>query len=91
MACWAHFTDHRPSNFRQADIKMAEEMSKKLGRPVSPDEVKKWKKEKGYVWHENSEGIMQKIPHDVHANIPRSGGVSAYLHLKGNIERTNNV
>jgi hypothetical protein len=61
---------------------MAEAMSKKLGRPVKPGEVKKWKEENGYVWHECCDGAMQKLPHEVHANIPHSGGISVYKNSK---------
>ena len=40
------FTDDRPSNFAQADEALAKQ------RGCSPEEVKKWREENGYTWHE---------------------------------------
>jgi len=73
------FTGDRKKNFKQADIKMAEAMSEKLGRPVEPGEVAQWREDNGYTWHERRNETMQKVPHEVHANISHSGGVSKYL------------
>ena len=67
------FTDDRPSNFDQADEKMAEQ------RGCTPEEVAKWREENGYTWHECQDcKTMQKVPNEVHANIPHEGGVSVY-------------
>lgn len=67
------FTDDRSSNFEQADEKMAEQ------RGCSPEEVEQWRKEHNYTWHECSDcKTMQKVPNEVHANVPHSGGVSEY-------------
>ena len=67
------FTDDRDANFAQADEKMAEQ------RGCTPQEVKKWRKENGYTWHECEDcKTMQKVPTEVHGNVSHSGGVSAY-------------
>lgn len=67
------FTDNRSDNFDQADQKLAEQ------RGCSPEEVRDWRKENGYTWHEcGDQGTMQKVPTEVHGNVPHSGGVSAY-------------
>ncbi len=67
------FTDDRSSNFAQAD----EALAKKRG--CSPEEVKKWRQENGYTWHECRDcKTMQKVPSEVHNNMDHSGGVSEY-------------
>lgn len=67
------FTDDRGSNFDQADEKMAEQ------RGCTPEEVAKWREENGYTWHECQDcKTMQKVPNEVHANVPHDGGVSVY-------------
>ena len=67
------FTDDRDSNFEQADEKMAEQ------RGCTPEEVEKWRKENNYTWHECKDcKTMQKVPNEIHANVPHSGGVSEY-------------
>lgn len=65
------FTTARYVNFSQADIKLAEQ------KGCSPEEGKAWRKENGYTWHECRDKItMQKVPNEVHGNIPHSGGIS---------------
>lgn len=65
------FSDDRASNFDQADEKLAEQ------RGCTPEEVAKWRKENGYTWHECRDcKTMQKVPSEVHGNIPHSGGIS---------------
>ena len=67
------FTDDRTSNFAQAD----EALAKQKG--CSPEEVKKWREENGYTWHECRDcKTMQKVPREVHNNMDHSGGVSEY-------------
>ena len=67
------FTDDRTSNFAQAD----EALAKQKG--CSPEDVKKWREEKGYTWHECRDcKTMQKVPREVHNNMDHSGGVSEY-------------
>jgi hypothetical protein len=67
------FTDDRPSNFAQADEALAKQ------RGCSPEEVKKWREENGYTWHECRDcKTMQKVPREVHNNMDHSGGVSEY-------------
>lgn len=71
------FTDDRDSNFEQADEKMAEQ------RGCTPEEVEKWRKENNYTWHECKDcKTIQKVPNEIHANIPHSGGVSEYKQNK---------
>lgn len=65
------FSENRTDNFDKADI----ELAKKRG--CSPEEVKKWRKENGYTWHEcKNMKTMQKVPGIIHNNISHSGGIS---------------
>ena len=65
------FTDSRTDNFDQADIELAAK------KGCSPSEVKEWRKENGFTWHECKDTkTMQKVPGIVHNNIPHSGGIS---------------
>lgn len=67
------FTDDRASNFSQADEVLAKQ------RGCSPEEVRNWRKENGYTWHECRDcKTMQKVPSEVHNNMDHSGGVSEY-------------
>lgn len=75
------FTDDRSSNFDQADEKLAEQ------RGCQPEEVAEWRAENKYTWHECKDcKNMQKVPREVHGNIPHSGGVSEYKSQKREIE-----
>lgn len=65
------FTEQRYKNFTQADIKEAEK------RGCSPSEVREWRQENNYTWHELDDcSSMQKVPSIVHNNMPHSGGIS---------------
>lgn len=65
------FSDNRDKNFKQADEYEAER------RGCSPDEVKEWRKENGYTWHERKDcETMDKVPSIVHNNVFHSGGIS---------------
>lgn len=65
------FSDSRSDNFDKADIALAEQ------RGCSPEEVAGWRKENGYTWHECKDmKTIQKVPCEVHNNIPHSGGIS---------------
>jgi hypothetical protein len=65
------FTDSRTDNFDKADIELAKQ------KGCTPEEVAKWRKENGYTWHECKDmKTMQKVPSEVHNNIPHSGGIS---------------
>lgn len=58
-------------NFDQADAKLAEQ------RGCSKEEVVKWKGDNDYTWHEKQDcKTMQKVPRDIHSNVPHTGGVS---------------
>lgn len=74
------FTDDRSANYDQADEKLAKE------KGCSPEEVEKWRRENKYSWHECKDcKTMQKVPTEVHGNIPHSGGISEYKHRQRNI------
>lgn len=65
------FSDSRTDNFDKADIELAKQ------KGCSPEEVAQWRKENGYTWHECKDmKTMQKVPSDVHNNVPHSGGIS---------------
>ncbi|MGP1599085.1 HNH endonuclease [Peptoanaerobacter stomatis] len=65
------FSDERDSNFSQADEKLANQ------KGCTPEEVAKWREENKYTWHECKDcKTMQKVPTEVHGNIPHSGGIS---------------
>lgn len=71
------FSDNRIDNFNQADEKMAEQ------RGCTPEEVDQWRQEHRYTWHECPDcKTMQKVPTEVHGNIPHSGGISVYKQLE---------
>lgn len=59
------------ANFDQADEKLAQE------RGCSKEDVFEWRKENHYTWHERSDcKTMDKVPREVHGNVPHSGGIS---------------
>ncbi|MHA5067717.1 HNH endonuclease [Cetobacterium somerae] len=65
------FTDKRSKNFMQADIKAADKMG------CTPEEVRKFRQENKYTWHERSDcKTMDLVPSEIHNNIPHSGGIS---------------
>lgn len=66
-----NFKSKRNANFVQADMKLAEQ------RGCDPSEVSKWRADNRYTWHECPDcKSMQKVPTEVHGNIPHTGGVS---------------
>ena len=66
-----NFSDNRSDNFDKADI----ELAKRHG--CSPGEVRKWRKENSYTWHECKDmKTMEKVPSIIHNNISHSGGIS---------------
>lgn len=65
------FSERREDNFDKADIELAKQ------RGCSPEEVKKWRKENNYTWHEcKDKKTMQKVPSEIHNNISHSGGIA---------------
>ena len=73
------FTDDRISNFAQADEALAKQKN------CSPEEVKQWREENGYTWHECRDcKTMQKVPREIHNNMDHSGGVSEYKKAHNN-------
>jgi len=72
------FSTERTDNFDKADIELAKQ------KGCTPEEVAKWRKENGYTWHECKDmRTMQKVPSEVHSNIPHSGGISEAKKGKG--------
>jgi hypothetical protein len=66
------FSDNRDDNFASADETLAKQ------RGCTAEEVRQWRKENHYTWHECSDmKTMQKVPTEVHGNIPHEGGISA--------------
>ena len=64
-------SENRSDNFTRAD----EEHAKKRG--CAPEEVREWRKANGYTWHECADTkTMQKVPTEVHGNVPHKGGIS---------------
>lgn len=58
-------------NFDQADRKLAEQ------RGCTVEEVRQWRIDNNYTWHEMEDcKTMQKVPREVHGNIPHDGGIS---------------
>lgn len=71
------FSDNRRRNFVQADEKLAEQ------KGCSPNEVKQWRMENKYTWHEEADcRTMIKVPSEVHGNIPHDGGISEIKNQK---------
>ncbi|MCM1022643.1 MAG: HNH endonuclease [Prevotella sp.] len=74
------FSDDRDSNFDQADEKAAEQ------KGCTPEEVAEWREKHKYTWHECRDcRTMQKVPTEVHGNIPHSGGISEYKSHNGDV------
>ena len=66
------FGVNRSNNFDKANIELAKQ------KGCSPEDVEKWMKDNHYTWHECSDmKTMQKVPSEIHNNIPHRGGVSA--------------
>lgn len=72
-----NFSENRRKNFVQADEKLAEQ------KGCSPSEVKEWRTENKYTWHEEADcKTMRKVPSEVHGNIPHDGGISEIKSLR---------
>ena len=66
------FSDDRDENFDAADEKLAEQ------RGCTKEEVRQWRIDHHYTWHERSDmKTMDKVPTEVHGNVPHEGGISA--------------
>jgi hypothetical protein len=73
------FSENRDDNFDAADEALAKE------RGCTKEEVKAWRKEHGYNWHERSDmKTLDKVPGEVHLNVPHDGGISAKKKDDGN-------
>lgn len=69
-----NFSDARyglGGNFDQADEKLAQQ------RGCSKEEVRQWRAEHNYTWHERCDcKTMDIVPREVHGNVAHSGGIS---------------
>lgn len=76
------FSDERygaGGNFDQADEKLAEQ------RGCTKEEVRQWRQDNGYTWHDHQDcKTMQKVPSDLHDNVPHTGGISVYKSQQAN-------
>jgi hypothetical protein len=73
------YSENRDDNFDAADEKLAEQ------RGCTKEEVRQWRKENHYTWHERSDmKTMEKVPTEVHGNIPHEGGIAAKKKENGN-------
>lgn len=70
----------RRENFRQCDVKCAEEWSlKKYGGKSkwAPSDVRQWRKENGYTWHERNDMVTcDLVPTIINRYFGHLGGVS---------------
>lgn len=58
-------------NFDQADEKLS------IERNCSKQEIKEWRMDNQYTWHERSDcQTMDLVPRDIHNWLPHSGGIS---------------
>lgn len=65
------FSADRSDNFDRADAELAKQ------RECASEEVRKWRKDNGYTWHECGDmKTMQKVPSEVHNNIQHQGGIA---------------
>jgi len=57
-------------------------LAEKLHRPVN--QIRQWINDNQYVWHERQDGRrIDLVSHDVHTNIPHTGGIAANKERKG--------
>ena len=65
------YTENHTRSNTVGNIKLAKQ------KGCSPEDVEKWRKENNYTWHEcEDKKTMQKVPNEIHANIPHDGGRS---------------
>ena len=74
-----NMTDHRPTNFSEADTKLAKKWSS-AEKTYTKEDVEAWRKENKYTWHElNDVKTIQLIPSDINRPIFRHfGGCAEY-------------
>lgn len=81
-----NMTSKRPLNFENADINCSElwNMINRDGRnDWSPREVKKWRQENKYSWHERIDRkTMDLIPRDIHTECKHFGGVAECIRFE---------
>ena len=62
----------------EADKTLAAKLS------VTENQIRQWINDNQYVWHERQNGRhIDLVCHDVHTNIPHTGGIAANKHRKG--------
>lgn len=72
------FSSERSDNFDKADTELAKQ------RGYAPEEVRAWRKENGFTWHECKDmETMQKVPCEIHNNVSHRGGVSNSKAVEG--------
>ena len=74
-----NMTDHRPTNFSEADAKLAEKWST-ADKIYTKEDIEAWRKENRYTWHElNDVETIQLVPTDINRPIFRHfGGCAEY-------------
>mgnify|MGYP000877503238 FL=1 len=74
-----NMADHRPTNFSEADTKLAKKWSS-AEKTYTKEDVEAWRKENKYTWHElNDVKTIQLIPSDINRPIFRHfGGCAEY-------------
>ncbi len=69
--CIDSFSERRSDNFDKADISLS------MHNNCTPEEIRQWRKNNGYTWHECRDmKTMQLVPSVVHNNLPHSGGIA---------------
>lgn len=72
----AYDTDTELGNFSQADIALAEQMSRDLETEITPQMIGQFRAE-GYTWHETEDlKTMQLLPRIIHNACAHTGGTS---------------
>lgn len=70
----------RRENFRKCDVKCAEKWSQEKYEGKSgwaPNDVKQWRKENGYTWHERNDMVIcDLVPTKINSFFGHLGGVS---------------
>lgn len=75
-----NMSEIRRENFRQCDVKCAEKWSREKYEGKSrwtPSDVKQWRKENGYTWHERNDMVTcDLVPTKINRFFGHLGGVS---------------
>ena len=72
-----YMSEHRPSNYSQADEALAAKISADTGTTVTAAEIENYRKNNRLTWHEvEDRETMQLVPRDIHDSARHRGGVS---------------